>query len=99
LHASLSLHRIPTGRKQGGMWPFSKRRLASDQDLVDLVFKLRARVTALEERADASEAAQERLRGRLYATGQHKPPQEPRELSKAEILNRHFTPGRPVNHS
>ena len=101
---SLRIHSLRTGYQQGlnrGVWPFSNARLAKagDQDLVDLVFKLRARVTMLEERADATEAAQERLRGRLYAIGAHKAPEPARQPTKAEILNAHFTPGKPVNHS
>lgn len=99
------VHRLRTRYLQGlnrGVWPFRRKQLATDQDVIELVFKLRARVTALEERADATEAAQERLRGRLYATGQHKPApvvEPPRPLTKAEILNQHFMPGRPVKHT
>jgi len=82
------------------MWPFPSARLARDTEIIDLVFKLRARITALEERADASEAAAERLRGRLYATGAHKPPQEPQSPTKADVLREAgFVPGRPMRHT
>lgn len=85
----------------GGMWGRFSRRLARDSEIVDLLFKLRGKVTDLEQRADALEAAHQALRGKLYQVGAHKPPPDapaaPR--SKGEVLREYFTPGRPAKHS
>ena len=78
---------------------FSARR-AHSVEVFELVLALKAKVRLLEERADAMEAAQERLRGRLYGTGAHKTPPDapPRPVSKGEVLRDYFTPGRPAKH-
>jgi hypothetical protein len=82
------------------MWPFRSHRLAHDQEIIDLVFKSRQRITDLEERIAAAEAAHERLRGRFYATKGQTPPDEPKPLTKAEILlQAGFRPGQPMKHS
>lgn len=99
-------HRKPTTCPQvthrgttGGMWGRFSRRLAQDRELFELVLKLKTRITSLEEHVATLEAAQERLRGRLYQSGAHKPPETPPEApSKASVLRDYWTPGRPAKH-
>jgi hypothetical protein len=83
------------------MWGRFNRRLAQDREFFELVLKLKVRVTALEEQITALEAGHERLRGKLYQSGAHKPPEAAPEAprSKGEILRDYFVPGRPAKHS
>jgi len=76
------------------MWPFPRRRPALDeahQELVAQIHGLILRLKRLEERADAAEAAHERLRGRFYQLRGSEAPQG--GLSKAELLAK-FVPRR-----
>lgn len=83
------------------MWPFRSRAQGANDahlELVKQIHGLQLRLQLAEERIEAAEAAHERLRGRVYATGAHKGGStEP--LSKAEILAQAgFVPGRPFPH-
>lgn len=82
------------------VWPFKKRSLAvpaSSDELLKVVFDTRAALKIAQERLDALEDKHERLRGRVYATGLHKPPIEPQ--SKGDILREFgYVPGRPAPH-
>lgn len=84
------------------MWPFKSTRLASDAEVLASLTKLHAKVAALEDGLAALQDKHERLRGRVYATGQHKPdPATPApRLDKAAVLREFgFVPGKPAPHN
>lgn len=89
------------------MWPFTRKpRLATDQEVIGALQRLTGQVALMQERLDRLEAAQERLRGRLYATGAHKPPpgEQPESPPPATngrkplLLELGFKPGQPFPH-
>jgi hypothetical protein len=85
------------------MWPFSRPKITVSAttmtEIGDVVHDLSSKVRQLREDFDDLADKHERLRGKFYGLGLHKPSEQSQPLTKSEILARHFTPGRPVRHT
>ena len=85
------------------MWPFNRRGITVSpskfNEFVDVVHSLTQQSRQLREDLDDLFDKHERLRGKFYGLGLHKPSEESRPRTKSEILAQHFTPGRPVRHN
>lgn len=73
------------------MWPFARKSTPDHE--------ARLAIQKLADELQALKASHVSLRGRVYATGQHKAPEEAREPTKAEVLRQYWTPGQPAKHT
>lgn len=82
------------------MWPFKSAGTGTDPELLEALTKLRTRVTALEDDLANLADKHERLRGKVYATGQHRAPDAaaPAPGAKPTLMELGFRPGQPYPH-